>query len=281
MKKEQFISLLILILAWIGSTHYILSQMPEKIVANMLSIEYDKVWWIDNYMKIKEITKEQTLEWLKQYDSQKWEVNAPVKIENKPVVSWNTISLVQAKKVISEDTYILWNPDAEISFVEYSDLECPYCKKLHVWGTIEKVIKEYDWKVNFIFKQFPLSFHAQAPMEAEAALCAWDLGWSEKYYEFIEKTFSNSKTNGRSYTKESISKLWAAIWLDEVKLLACIKSWKNKSLAQTQMSEGKTLFGVTWTPWNVFINNKTWEWDKLPWAQPFEAFKQKIDSLIN
>jgi protein-disulfide isomerase len=37
-------------------------------------------------------------------------------------------------------------------------------------------MKAYDGNVNFIFKQFPLGFHPQAPMEAEAALCAGDLG---------------------------------------------------------------------------------------------------------
>jgi protein-disulfide isomerase len=38
----------------------------------------------------------------------------------------------------------LGNQDAEISFVEYSDLECPFCKKLHESGTIEQILKQYD-----------------------------------------------------------------------------------------------------------------------------------------
>lgn len=283
MKNTQFISLIVLIFVWIWSTHYILSKIPGKILATNLAIEYDKVWGMENYVKINDLQREQVIAWLKQYEAQKGEADSNV--NNAPVVevpsnAWSYISLEQAKEVVSENTYILWNPDAEISFVEYSDLECPFCKKLHEAGTIDKVLEEYDWKVNFIFKQFPLGFHAQAGMEAEAALCAWEIAWSDKYYEFIEVVFKNSKTNGRSYTKDSISELGSTIGIDKTELLSCIDSGKFTDLAKSQTNEGSSLFGITWTPWNVFINNKTWEWDKLPWAYPFESFKQKIDSLI-
>jgi len=274
------LSLVILVFIGIGSTHYILSKIPEKIVANMLAIEYDKVGGIENYVKITKITRQQTIAWLKQYESQNWQVQAPTTNNNINSI-WNKISIEQAKKVTWENTYILWNPDAEISFVEYSDLECPFCKKLHDSKTIDKILEEYDWKVNFIFKQYPLvDIHPQAPMEAETALCVWDLAWWEKYYEFIEKTFKNSKANGRSYTKETMVELWSNIWVNKTKLLACINSGKNKALANSQLNEWKSFFWITWTPWNVFINNKTGKWNKLPWAYPFEYFKQKIDNLF-
>ena len=279
MKNTQFISLIVLILIWIWSTHYLVSQIPEKITAKMLAIEYDKVGWMENYVKINKITKEQVIAWLKQYEDQNGEIQAP-QVNNDTVNIWNKLSMEQAKKVVWDNTYILGNPDAEISFVEYSDLECPFCKKLHESGTIEKVLKEYDGKVNFVFKQFPLWFHQQAQMEAEAALCVWDIAWTDKYYEFITNVFKNSQTNGRSYDVNSISELAWNMWIDKTKLSACINAWTNKDLAKAQTIEGSSLFGITWTPWNVFINNKTGEWDKLPWAYPFESFKQKIDSLL-
>ena len=277
MKNTQFIAIILLILIWIGSTHYVVSQIPEKITAKMLAIEYDKVGWMENYVKINKIQKEQVIAWLEQYEAQNWEIQAP-NANNWNV--WNKISLDKVKKVVWENTYILGNSDAEITFVEYSDLECPFCKKLHESGTIEKILEKYDWKVNFIFKQFPLGFHPQAWMEAEAALCVWDIAWSDKYYEFITNIFKNSQTNGRSYDINSITELAWNMWVDKTKVAACINAWTNKDLAKTQTLEGSSLFGITWTPWNVLINNKTGEWDKLPWAYPYESFKQKIDSLL-
>jgi protein-disulfide isomerase len=78
---------------------------------------------------------------------------------------------------------------------------------------------------------------------------------------------------------ESYSRPWD-LWIDKEEILNCVQSGKNKSLVELQTKEGASLFGLTWTPWNVFINNKTWKWDKLPWAYPYESFVQKIDSLL-
>ncbi len=282
MKNIQFISLIVLMLVGIGSTHYVIKQKTERVandvIAKTLALEYAKVWWKENYDKIIEITREQTIAWLQQY---KWwaKKNAPQvdKAEKKAPAGWKIEGA--AIKKVQKDAYILWNKDAEITWVEYSDLECPFCKRLHEAGTIEEVMKAYDGKVNFIFKQFPLGFHKQAPMEAEASLCGGELAGKDKYYEFITAIFKNSEARWNSYTMESISKLWWTIGIDEKKLLACIKSWKNKARAQAEMAEGKS-FGITGTPWNVLINNKTGKWDKLPWAYPTSAFKAKIDALL-
>ena len=46
------------------------------------------------------------------------------------------------------------------------------------------------------------------------------------------------------------------------------------------MAEGRDMFGITGTPGNVLINNKTGDWDKLPGAYPTASFKEKIDVLL-
>jgi len=277
MKNYQFVILVILILLWIGSTHYILSKIPEKVTANILAIEYSKVWWMENYIKLNEIQKKQTELFLKQYEAQNWKIQS---IWQKQI-KWNKISWEQIKKITKNNTYILGNPNAEISWIVYSDLECPYCKKFHESWVIDEILKKYDWKVNFIFKQFPLSrIHPQAPLEAEAALCVWELGWDKKYYNFITNIYNWSKANWRSYDINSIIKLAWKIWIDENKLLECIKSGKFKAVIQEQINEWNWIFGVTWTPWSVLINNKTWEWTKISGAYPASSFIQKINWLL-
>lgn len=280
MKNTQFIAIIVLITLWFTSVHFSLYNQSDKIVWKILAIEYDKVGWMENYVKINKITKEQVITWLEQYEAQNWIIDTESNTNTNTISNSKTISLEEAKKVVWENTFILWNPDAEITYIEYSDLECPFCKKLHESWTIEKVLESYEWKVNFIFKQFPLGFHAQAQMEAEAALCVWDIAWTDKYYEFITNVFKESKTNWLSYNIESISVLAENMWIDKSKLTACINAWTNKDLAKAQADEWARLFWITWTPWNVFLNNKTGEWESLPGAYPFESFKQKIDSLI-
>jgi len=103
------------------------------------------------------------------------------------------------EQIIPEDVYILGNSDAEITWIEYSDLECPFCKKLHLAGTIDAVMKKYEGNVNFIFKHFPLDFHANAQKEAEAAECVGELAGGELYYKFINTIFERTKGNGTGF----------------------------------------------------------------------------------
>ncbi len=291
MKNIQFIILVLLIIITTGSTHYILSQkIWDKVKDSILEIEYEKVWGKENYEKIVKITKKQTIEGLKQYDSENSETKDSDKKEevetgveegheghdhtknpDEQPQTAKKISLEQAKKITKENTYVLWNPDAEISWVEYSDMNCPFCKKLHDSGATKEILKQYDWKVNVIFKQFAIF----APMKAAANLCAWKIGWVEKYYAFIDKSFEN-----KYKTKDEAVKIATDLGLDKKEFETCIDSDEIKKLAESQMEEGRSLFWITWTPWNVFINNKTGEWDVLPWAYPFENFKEKVDTLL-
>jgi len=73
--KIEFITLIVLILVWIWSTHYVISKqtnkIAEKVTQNMLKIEYNKVWGEENYKKLNVIQKEQIKGFLKQYENQK------------------------------------------------------------------------------------------------------------------------------------------------------------------------------------------------------------------
>jgi len=245
-------------------------SVADNVIEKYLAIEYDKVGWKTNYDTINSIQKWQVAEWLKQYKAQGWVV-PQIDSYNQPEIAAQAISLEQARRVTTEGTYILWNPDAEISFIEYSDLECPFCAKLHAAGTIDQILESYEWKVNFIFKHFPLPSHRNAQQLAEVTECAGELGGKDAYYEAVETIFINGW---------DISPIPGKLWIDTWKLQACLSSSKYTDKVQANAKEGANLFGITGTPGNVLINNKTGEWDKLPWAYPYESFKVKIDSLL-
>ena len=74
---------------------------------------------------------------------------------------------------LSSEDHILGNPKADVVIVEYSDLECPYCKLFQ--PTLQRVMDEYgkDGKVAWVYRHFPIdSLHPKAPKEAEASECA-------------------------------------------------------------------------------------------------------------
>ncbi len=85
---------------------------------------------------------------------------------------------------IGDNDWVLGDKDAEITIIEFSDLDCPYCKRFH--GTMHQVINEYD-NVNWVYRHFPLpSLHPDATRKAEASECAGDLGGNDKFWEFID-----------------------------------------------------------------------------------------------
>lgn len=77
---------------------------------------------------------------------------------------------------------------ARVTIVEFSDFECPYCSRA---AEVTKQIKEkYGDKVRFVFRQFPLSFHQNAKLAAEASLAANAQG---KFWEFHDLLFANQQ----------------------------------------------------------------------------------------
>ncbi len=72
----------------------------------------------------------------------------------------------------------------KVTIIEYSDFQCPFCKQAN--PTLAQVMKEYDGKVQIVFKDYPLSFHPHAQKTAEAASCAADQG---KFWEMHDKLF--------------------------------------------------------------------------------------------
>ena len=71
--------------------------------------------------------------------------------------------------------------DAQITLIEYSDFECPFCKKFH--STMKEVLDAYPGKIKWVYRHYPLSFHANAGKEAEASECAYELGGHEKFWQ--------------------------------------------------------------------------------------------------
>jgi protein-disulfide isomerase len=185
--------------------------------------------------------------------------------------------LMVDKKIVEEikkSSYIKWKTDSKITWLEYSDLECPFCAKLHNATTEDDLIKEYGDNLNIVFNHFPLDFHKNAMSWAQILECAWEQKWSDAFYSLIKKSFKDTNSTSNFLIDEAV-KLWA----NKSKLEACLDSNKYKDKVNSQMKTWSETFGITWTPWNVLINNETWEYEILSGAYPTDSFKDAINRL--
>ncbi|HET9934427.1 MAG TPA: thioredoxin domain-containing protein [Polyangiaceae bacterium] len=90
---------------------------------------------------------------------------------------------------IAANTAPAFGPEnASVKIVEFSDFQCPYCA--HAADVVHQIREKYGDKVRFVFRQFPLPFHAQARGAAEAALAANAQG---KFWEFHDRLFKNQQ----------------------------------------------------------------------------------------
>ena len=156
------------------------------------------------------------------------------------------------------------NPNALVTLVEFSEFQCPFCKK--VIPTVEQVLKEYGDKVRLVFKHNPLPFHKNAFAASEATLCANVQG---KFWEMHDKLFENQ----RALERDKLDQYAADLGLDAGKFKKCMDSHQFQAQIEADQEQaGKVT--ARGTP-NVFVNGR-----KLTGAKPIEEFKTLIDEEI-
>ena len=115
-----------------------------------------------------------------------------------PSVAQPTPNLSAMPKV-SGDDHLRGNKNAKVVLVEYSDYECPFCKRFH--DTMNQAMKEYGNKIAWVYRHYPLSFHANAQMESEAAECVSDVAGQDKFWAYTDLVYSKTASTGTSFTK--------------------------------------------------------------------------------
>jgi protein-disulfide isomerase len=157
------------------------------------------------------------------------------------------------------------DPKAPVTIVEFSDFQCPYCKKSE--STLHDILAKYSGRVKLAYLDFPLrEIHPQAQVAAEAARCAGEQG---KFWEYHDALYAEqSKLDG----PELLSRA-RALHLDEKSFQACLDSGKFKSKIEADLAQGSKV-GVAGTP-GFFVNGVF-----LSGARPEADFEKIIDSQL-
>lgn len=154
--------------------------------------------------------------------------------------------------------------DAPVTIVEFSEYQCPFCAR--VTPTLKALEQKYGSKIRFVFKDFPLQNHLQAPKAAEAAHCAGDQG---KYWELHDRLFANQQL----LQVPELKKHAAAVGLDQAAFDQCLDSGKHTAIVQADIDQGSQM-GVGSTP-TLYINGRM-----VTGAQPQAVFESIIDDEL-
>lgn len=173
--------------------------------------------------------------------------------------------------------HVYGNPAAPISLIEYSDFECPYCKRFH--DTAKQVADKSNGQVNLIYRHFPLEFHNPgAQKQAEASECAAEIGGNDAFWKFTDAIYARTRSGGKGFPIESLVPLAVEIGLDKTAFEQCFSSGKFARLVQQQLAEGQRA-GINGTPGNILFQRKTGKAIALHGAQPYERFRDAVAAL--
>lgn len=152
--------------------------------------------------------------------------------------------------------------DAPITIVEFSDFQCPFCRRFHE-ETYQALLDAYPGQIRFVYRNLPLtSIHPDAMPSAVASLCAND---QNAYWDYHGKLFSSDALGRDIYIQYATD-----LSLNVEEFTACLDSGKHDAFIDEDMNFALDL-GVQSTP-TFFVNGLA-----IVGAQPLSAFQQIID----
>jgi protein-disulfide isomerase len=140
--------------------------------------------------------------------------------------------------------------DAQLTVMEYSDFQCPFCAQYAKWLTTLR--ERYGDEVRFVYRFYPLATHEWATISAKAGYAAWKQG---KFWEMQDLLFERQDEWAKSSDPRPYLDGYAqTLGLDLEKFHADADSQAATDLIKAQAAQGKA-GGVKHTPWLV-INDE-------------------------
>jgi protein-disulfide isomerase len=171
-------------------------------------------------------------------------------------------------KIDLRGTNAMGRDDAPVTMVEFTDLECPFCRTFHT-GTFEQIKRDYidTGKVRFVSRDFPLDFHANARPAALAVRCAGEQG---KFWEMRHGV----TVSGNALSRDTYFALAKNLGLDITRFGACVGNEKYKAAVDQDVAAAAAA-GVNGTP--TFVVGPTApdavEGQRIVGAVPYVVFE--------
>lgn len=174
-------------------------------------------------------------------------------------------------EIPTEESQSLGSPDAPVTMIEYSDFQCPYCSR-YSNQTFPQIKENYidTGLVYYIFKDFPLTMHAQAIMAAQAARCAAD---QDAFWEMHALLFETQGEWGNDSAAVILQGFAQEMGLDTDVFGNCLGNQIYAQAVADDLMEGLSV-GVSGTP-AFFVNEEF-----ISGAQPYEVFVQVIEAAL-
>lgn len=162
--------------------------------------------------------------------------------------------------------------NAPVTIVEYADLECPTCARVHEFLE-NTLLPRYGNKVRVVFKEFPLAMHDWSTTAAIACQCAYEMNPSS-FVPLRTAIFRSQQLINITNIRETLLTYGEQAGLNRVQLAGCLDAKSSYPRIQRDMAEAKRL-NINQTP-TLYINGR------MMIGLPSEdAYFQLVDTLLS
>lgn len=180
----------------------------------------------------------------------------------------NTVS-ARNNEGIEVKAHMKGNPDAPVTLVEFSDLQCPACAAFQPY--VNEILANYGDAIRFEYKHYPLPIHPLAEPAARAAEAAGQQG---QFFAYADKLFENQKAWSTSPNPTRQFFTYAEeLGLDMEQFKRHLNATVLRDKVRSEGQEARGL-GVTGTP-TFFLNGQRMQYSS------YDEFRQQIEQAVN
>ena len=112
-------------------------------------------------------------------------------------VPFSASATAEASVVRSEYRALYGNEDAEITIVEFSDYECPFCSRVH--PTLKQLVDDSEGRINWEYRHFPLPSHKSAELAAIVGECVLRNKGNDVFWQYSDEVFNAQRSINTEY----------------------------------------------------------------------------------
>lgn len=175
--------------------------------------------------------------------------------------------------------HVRGNPSAPVTLIEYSDFECPFCKRFH--STMKQLVDESSGQLKWVYRHFPIDeLHpVKARKEAAATECAAEFGGNDAFWKFADRFFELTPSNNKTDVDTVLPLIAREIGLDKARFASCLASGRHDQRVEEDR-QNAVASGGRGTPWSIIVSKrgKTYLFSG---AQPHAAVKQLYELALH
>ncbi len=173
--------------------------------------------------------------------------------------------------------HVYGNPDAAITLVEYSDFECPFCKRFH--PTVIQLMEDNGDKLRWVYRHFPLAIHNPgAQKQAEAVECVAELQGNDAFWKFTHAIYERTQAGGTGFPLENMRPMAEEFGVDGDAFAECVDSNRMAARVKEDHQDGAAI-GISGTPAGILINRQG-KAHFIFGALPVEELQAMMDDLL-